>query len=489
MRSATVLRLAIAGSRVDRVRMTLTAFGALLATLALLSAATVAAVGPGDGPYTSELLNQSGLHPGVVVALLGLCVPVLVLLAQCSRIGAPARDRRLAAMRLGGATPGEVARVTTAEAAAGSGLGALLGLGVFFLLRALFSTPVHGNFSRSELVSDANGVYQTDVPVPSALRVPTDVLPPWWAMAVIVVLVPVLVSGATLLALRRVAFTPFGVSRRVRTQPPRVVPLVLIVVGVGMFFLAAGLAESVASLPSSVLIALLLGGFLVASVGLLGGQGAITQAVGRLLVRRTSRPALLLAGRRMIADPFNAARATSVLSVTVLMAAGARHLRNVTVADQHGSGDVFYTNAYDLVDLVLVIGAVLAALGLLVATAEGIVARRRTYSAVVAAGTPRRVVARAVLAEMLLPLIPSLFLATIVGTAAAVGFFGRTVAGYEVVDAAGRVSSTATVTVGLSWLTLILTLLLAFAITALTTSAGLLFLRSATDVGELRAAA
>ena len=229
---------------------------------------------------------------------------------------------------------------------------------------------------------------------------------------------------------------------------------------------------------------MLLTGFVVAVTGLLSGQAAITQALGRFIVGRTSRPALLLAGRRMIADPFAATRATAVLTVAVVIAAGARHLRDVTLAGQDQYSDGFYANAYDLVDLVLVVAAVLAALGLLVAAAEGIVARRRTYAAVVAAGTPRGVVARAVLAETLLPLVPSLLLATIAGTAAGIGFMGRTT---EVYDEA--LNSSRTVVVGIAWGPLGLTLLIAFAVTVLATALGLVFLRSATDVGELRAAA
>ena len=479
VRPATVLRLALAGSRVDVLRVALTAFGSALATLALLSALTVASIAPGDGPYTSDLLNQSGLHPGVVIALVGLCVHVLVLLAQCSRIGAPARDRRLAAMRLGGATPGEVGRIVAVESGVGALLGSLLGAAVYFGLRVLLDHRVAGAYSAYR-ADDSTGT----VASPSAaLRLPTDVLPVWWAIVVAVAAVPLLVVGATVFALRRVAFTPFGVTRRVRTRPPRALPLVLVVVGVAGFFVAAALLEAV-EVPTGILLLLVLGGFTLATVGLLAGQGALTQALGKFLVGRTSRPALLLAARRMVADPFASTRATAVLTVAVLVAAGARHLRDVTVVNQGDSSDAFYTNAFDLVDLVLLVAAVLAALGLLIAAAEGIVARRRTYAAVVAAGTPRGVVARAVLAETVLPLVPSLLLATVVGTVAANGFFGRHVDSFD-----DTLNESRSVVVGVAWGPLTLTLALALGVTLVATALGLVFLRSATDVSELRAAA
>lgn len=482
MRPATVLRLAVAGSRVDVVRLVLTTFGAALAILALLAAITVATISPGDGPYTSDLLNQGGLHPGVVIALVGLCVPVLVLLAQCSRIGAPARDRRLAAMRLGGATPGEVGRIVAVDSGVGALIGSLLGAAVYFLLRVVLDQRVTGPYSA--YLADTRVSGTLDGPG-FAYRLPTDVLPPWWAVVVVVLAVPFAVVVATTFALRRVAFTPFGVTRRVRTTPPRVLPLVLVAVGVGGFFGVAALLEAV-EVPGGLVLALLIAGFVLTAVGLLSGQAAITQAIGRFVVGRTSRPALLLAGRRMIADPFAATRATAVLCVTVLIAAGTRHFVNVTnaMAPVGQEPDPFYANAATLVDLVLLLAGGLAALGLLVAAAEGIVARRRTYAAVVAAGTPRAVVARAVVAETVLPLVPSLLVATIAGTAAAMGFFGRTADSYD-----EATNTPVRVAIGVAWGPLALTLLLAVGITALATALGLVFLRSATDIGELRAAA
>jgi hypothetical protein len=480
MRASTTLRLAAAGSRVDVLRVTLTVAGSMLASLALLAAFTVAAVGPGDGPYTSDLLNQAGLHPGVVVALVGLCVPVLVLLAQCSRIGAPARDRRLAAVRLAGATPGDLNRVAGVEAGLAAAAGSLLGVLAYAGLRPLLDSPVIGSFSTYQ----ADPMGGTGGPAGSALRLPTDVLPPAWSFAFAVAIVPVLVVLGTVWALRSVVVTPFGVLRTTRTRPPRVLPLVAVAAGIALFFAGAALT-TMSGLSDVVVFLVPAVGLLLAAGGLLAGQGAITRAIGQAVAARTSRPALLLAGRRMIADPFAATRATAVVIAAALLAAGAQYGRAATllIADRAGD-DEFFVHAYDLVNLVLVVVGVLAALGLLVAAAEGIVARRRTYAAVVAAGTPRPVIARAVLAELLLPVVPSLVLATAIGTVAAMGWFGRTT---EVYDEALNTSRTAAVP--LPWTALAGTLGLAVAVTAATTALGLLFLRPATAVTELRAAA
>ncbi|WP_435871170.1 hypothetical protein [Micromonospora aurantiaca (nom. illeg.)] len=115
MRPGTLLRLVLAGTRTDIARVVLTAVSAALATLAGLAALTVLSVvkpsgdeGLNSDQYTNALLREPGLRPGVAFALLLLCVPVLGLAGQCARLGAPGRDRRLAAFRLAGATPGQV---------------------------------------------------------------------------------------------------------------------------------------------------------------------------------------------------------------------------------------------------------------------------------------------------------------------------------------------------------------------------------------------
>ena len=133
--------------------------------LAWLCAATVASLGfsgsdlgsAGDNlRYRPDLLQQPGLRPGVVATLILLTVPVLAFAGQCARLGAPARDRRMAAIRLAGATPRQALAMAPARPASRSAIGSVLGLGAFFLLRVLLDHP------------DARG----------QLAVPADVLPP-----------------------------------------------------------------------------------------------------------------------------------------------------------------------------------------------------------------------------------------------------------------------------------------------------------------------
>ncbi|HEX5543246.1 MAG TPA: ABC transporter permease, partial [Micromonospora sp.] len=113
MKPSALVRLALAGTRTDTLRVALTGLSAALATLAILAALTVLAIPtplPSDDnqmawsqQYTNALLREPGLRPGVAFALVLLTIPVLALAGQCVRLGAPARDRRLAALRLAGA--------------------------------------------------------------------------------------------------------------------------------------------------------------------------------------------------------------------------------------------------------------------------------------------------------------------------------------------------------------------------------------------------
>src|SRR5699024_2471845 len=133
VRPSTLVRLALAGTRTDTARVALTALSAALATLAALAALTVLAIPTppatdGNGArwshhYANQPLVEPGLRGGTAFALLLLMIPVLALAGQCARLGAAARDRRLAAFRLAGASPGQVTRIAVLE----TGLASLLG--------------------------------------------------------------------------------------------------------------------------------------------------------------------------------------------------------------------------------------------------------------------------------------------------------------------------------------------------------------------------
>ncbi|WP_229405605.1 FtsX-like permease family protein [Micromonospora sp. NBRC 110038] len=486
MRPGALGRLALAGTRTDTVRVVLTAFSAALATLAGLAALTVLAIPTPPATddngvrwsqqYSEALLREPGLRGGTAFALLLLALPVLALAGQCARLGAPARDRRLAALRLAGATPGQVTRLAALETGVASLLGTVVGLLVFLVARELLDRP------------DADG----------RLALPTDVLPSPVALAAVVLGLPAVAAAATALLLRRVVTTPFGVVRRARRdRPPRpwfalLVPAGPAAVG-GYGPLLRWLERHEVQAPLPYLPILVAVGGLAALVGTVLAAGWFSYAAGRLLHRLARGPAALLAARRLVADPWAGSRTFAALLAAVLFGGGAaahrayfqaRYDAELAEARSFGDipwGDTFYLDTIGLVDLAVAVAVTIAAGGLLVALVEGIVARRRAYAALVAQGVPRGVLGRSVAWQALAPVVPAVLLALTVGL-----LLGRFLAGpvsTSTVDGAKRY-----VMPGVPLEQLALVGAGAVAAVALTVAVGLLFLRaSTTTVEELRA--
>ncbi|MEU6072230.1 FtsX-like permease family protein [Micromonospora sp. NPDC047074] len=441
MRPSTLIRLALAGTRTDTARVALTALSATLATLVGLAALTVLAIPTPPATesngnrwsqqYANPLLVEPGLRGGTAFALLLLTIPVLALAGQCARLGAPARDRRLAALRLAGATPGQVTRIAVLETGLASLLGTLVGASVYFAGRELWDRP------------GADG----------RLALPTDVLPSTGALAAVLLGLPVVAALATALMLRRVSATPFGVLRTHRRERgPR--PWAGLLIGVGLAAFVAiepvtnWYARRADDPPSWLVPTLLIGGGLAALVGVVVGTGWISWTAGRVLHRHARGPAALLAARRLMADPWAGSRTFATLLAAVLLGAGAAGLREYFVAsnklnrrtDGGSAGGDFYLRTMDLVDLTVAVAVAVAAGGLAVALVEGITARRRTYATLVATGVPRRTLGRSIAWQSLAPAVPAVAVALTVGLLLARGMF-RPPSSYsyhEVCDAAAQ---------------------------------------------------
>lgn len=389
-------------------RLGLTAAGTALGTVFALAATVVAVIGTrfgGGAPrYTNNLLNHSGLRPGVITALLLLILPALALVGQCTRIGAARRERRLAALRLAGATPGQVRRIVALETGTIGAAGTVLGLAAFMVLRAVAGAAWTGEGPRT---------WPTDVPVP-------------WAAAVAVVLgVPLLATLGAWSALRRANADPLdsaGYGRRPRaagTVRLLLGPLALLgAVGLGTVTLVAG-PDSTSSLPMSVAVLVLV------VFGLLQSTAALAMLTGRLAAR-SGRPALLIAGERLRADPWAAARAHTAVMLAALVASAWVAMRTMTVRalttdpDYRLTDPTFYIGGYDLAGLALLIGVAVTVTGLAVGVVESVTTRRRTLASLAAAGTPRGVLGRALLLETALPLAPAVLLGGLCGLGVAV---------------------------------------------------------------------
>ncbi|HKC26536.1 MAG TPA: FtsX-like permease family protein, partial [Jatrophihabitans sp.] len=128
--------------------------------------------------------------------------------------------------------------------------------------------------------------------------------------------VPVAAALAARLALRRVSVSPLGVTRRVTPRPPRVWRLVPLIAGLAElgYFVYAGR-------PSSTLgqIQAFLAGILLVMVGLVLAGPWLTFVGSRLIARRTGRPAVLIAGRRLADNPKAGFRAVSGLALALFV--------------------------------------------------------------------------------------------------------------------------------------------------------------------------
>ncbi|MEU6142437.1 FtsX-like permease family protein [Streptomyces sp. NPDC047081] len=370
-------------------RVLLTAVGAALATgLGLVVATLLPLEGYHHVTVGSGLLDEPGTRAGVIVALTLLFIPVAGFLGQCARIGAVHRDRRMAGLRLAGATPGQVRRIAALE----SGLACLAGSGA-----------------------------ATVVSVPALLALWQHPDPLAWAgMALVGVLVPVLGAVVSAVALRRVVASPLGWIRRVR---PAAGPGRLFRVATGLLALLAlylattpvfGSPFDFALGPITVLALCLLAG--AVSVWL---AGASARQLGEGFAARARRPELLIATERLRDDPWALARTHAAVLLVTVVASGFVGVRQVLLADlrrssREGSlamGLSYYTSGLDLTGAAVLVALALVLTALAVGTAESLATRRRGLAAQAAAGVPHGVLARAMLLETALPLAPAVAVA------------------------------------------------------------------------------
>jgi hypothetical protein len=356
------------------------------------------------------------------------------------------------------------------------------------------------------------------------LPLPTDVWPAPWFVVVATFAIPVAGALAAALVLRRVTISPFGLVRRVRrTQGPAPWSGVFIVIGL-LAFGAVGASARWGqhlhvTVQSWVLPATLLVGSACAGFGVVLGTGWLAYTTGHMLHGLARRPAGLLAAGRLMSDPWSGSRTLAVLLVCVLFGAGAAGMRAefVTRADLERATyagtfpaqepDPFYLRTMDLIDAALVTAVVLTALAMLVVVAEGIVSRRRAYASLVATGVPRGTLSRAILWQSLLPAVPAILVALIVGISL-VRALGTDMEGgggqvWTCVAAAAECASsdeqvrqqagtyvtvpTITRTIPFPWTELARDGGIAILAVLGTTALGLLFLRRSTDLEELRA--
>jgi hypothetical protein len=244
------------------------------------------AVGRADAVYGFYMILM-------VLAAILMAVPAAVFGAAAARLTVARRDERLAALRLIGATPGQVVGLTLIETTLAAVAGAVAGTLAWMAVTPLVALiPIDGGrWYVSDLWAGA----------------------PW--MLAVAIAVPVLVAVSALIGLRSVVISPLGVARRVKTKGLNAIRLVVFAVLAVAFMVGTNMVDGDA-VAAAIVIGLFAG--TLAAVNLVGPW--ICQKLGRLLARTARGPERLLAARRLADDPKAAWRAVAGVAIAGFVA-------------------------------------------------------------------------------------------------------------------------------------------------------------------------
>jgi hypothetical protein len=222
----------------------------------------------------------------VLAGSMQVVVPVVLLIVMVSRVAARQRDRRLAAIRLVGATQSQIALVAAAEVGLAAVGGAVLGWATYEVCRRVLAATVvfqYGHFWVDDLA-----------------------VPPLW-LAGILVGTPALVMLTAVASLRRVYVRPLAVQQRAPRGRPSLWLAVPLIVGLGGQFAIlpfrdrlAVPAEDGGRPPIATLGALLT---LATIVGFVLIGPWLIAVFGRSFVRLSRGLPSLLAARRIADNP------------------------------------------------------------------------------------------------------------------------------------------------------------------------------------------
>ncbi|MFD0556153.1 FtsX-like permease family protein [Stackebrandtia endophytica] len=405
-----------------------------------------------EGQGASQKYLQYQVY--MLIATVLMVVPLLVFGGAAARLTVARRDQRLAALRLIGATPGQVVRLTVAEAMLTAAAGAVVG--------------VAGYAAALPLVRY--------IEIDGATWYPSDLWPAWWAVAATVAAIPLLVGLSAVVGLRRVVISPLGVARRHTPPGLRAVRLGVLAALIVAFLVMSQRFIGMGAFGLALLVSML--GATLWAINLVGPW--VVGLLGKIVAGLSRRGSTLLAGRRLSDDPRSVWRTISGIALTgfvagfvgVLLPAEvgetpaevtmsielssdeaeatsayvAETLAPAEVSELEGDGvtTLMFTTANDpaeldrfrtglaavspggiavtdvdvnrptnqlMVDIgtgvltVMVVSIVIAMVSTAVAGASSILDRRQTYSLMHLAGTPMKVLNAARRKETLIPLV------------------------------------------------------------------------------------
>src|ERR1019366_4332467 len=247
----------------------------------------VTSIGASPGPEVFTPFFRYAFATGVLAVLF----PVLILISTATRLAAARREERFAALRLVGATPGDISVIASVDSVVSALLGTVVGIGLFLAVRpALAAATLTGTSDFAATVT-----------------------PTVWGYLALLVAEPLASAAASLLPLRRGRIPPLGVTRRATPPPPSPWRLAPLAAGIALFIAGALTTSSkgigVATYP----------GLLVTLIGLVIGGPWLTSALARLCGRVLGGASPLLATKRLADDPKAAFRAVRGLVLAVFL--------------------------------------------------------------------------------------------------------------------------------------------------------------------------
>ncbi|MGA8847078.1 MAG: FtsX-like permease family protein [Nocardioides sp.] len=376
--------------------MLVVAATAPVAALALVAIA-VLRLPANPSEMASNLLLDPAVRGGYLFGLTLVCIAPLALLYQAVRLGSASRERRLAALRVAGATPGDVRVLGALDVGLPAIVGAAFGYPAFVALRHLFG-------------GQRIGTYRGGDPVDLQFRVvPVSVSPAWWEVALVIAALGL--AGALIgsRALGGVVTEPLGTVSQVSRTAPRPWSLLLLVPALPLLLLAGSSSGSADVAQLALIAAISLG-----VVAMLGLGPSAAHLAGRWALRRTTSAEGLLAAARLVADPRASGRAAATVGVISLVSGFSAFF--LTDVQRSGNGfDAFYVAPLVLVLVVLVAALLTVAVALAVHAAESAVDRKRATAALAAQGAGVEVVVAAHRREIELAVLPLATLGVVLG--------------------------------------------------------------------------
>ena len=358
---------------------------ALVSGLLLVAAALVQIRGAAEFGLAS-VVADSGTRGGVVLSAVLLTVAPLLLLNQVVRLGTASRSRRLASLRVAGATPSEVRRLGGVEVGIPTSVGAVAGFAVYLALQALLSSG-------------------------SLALVPRG-LPPWWLSLPIILGVSGL--GFAVGSLTSVA-SPFGLVRRQRRDAPS--PWGLLLIALAIPSTLVGFKFEHAGDP-----------FVFAAVAMvIWAMIALAPWLAYRIARRASSKAsnvpALLAAQRIVADPGAAGRAAAGIGGIALVSGGLASFV-ADILSRNPGGDSFHLVNAGIVFVMLVIALLVVSGSMAVHSVESLLDRRREVAFLAATGTPTSDLDRTQRRELAIVALPLAVAGSLFGAAIVAGVAG-----------------------------------------------------------------